>query len=85
MNEAKRVPAKGEAEFFKSRHSICAAEDHGHVPGFAVGAVSLWFQGVHGAFEVTMLDLGVECDQCGALMTENVVNAISCGGYAGAD
>ena len=56
------MPAKGEAEFFKSRYSIGAAEDHGEILGFAVGAVSFRFQGVQDVLEGTMLDLGVECD-----------------------
>jgi hypothetical protein len=62
LNEAKQVPEKGEAELFKSRYSIGTAEDHGQMPGFAVGAISFRFYGVQDALEGTMLDLGIECE-----------------------
>jgi hypothetical protein len=44
------VPAKGEAEFFKLRYSIGAAEDDGEISGFAA-AVSFRLQGVQDALE----------------------------------
>ena len=62
VNEAKYLPAKGEAELFKSRHPIGAAEGHGEIPEFVAGALSFRLQGVQDALERTMLDLGVECD-----------------------